>query len=185
MVCGSCHANVSRLSHELRGYTFGLQPGLIQDSGGFCQIVSVKEKSSTRGGPRPTPFSFHIVYRRNSKGPRAHSAALLIFADADIPDTVGILGCNMLFLGNVGQDVRANLPKLRRHMPATGRDLQILQIQFRGPQPILFTRVRSTRKRPEDSPDRASHPDGRRAAGNEYLALLGMLIDTPHPRFWN
>ena len=46
MVCGSCHANVSRSSHELQGYTFGLQPGLIQDSGGFCQIVSVKEKTT-------------------------------------------------------------------------------------------------------------------------------------------
>src|SRR5579859_7649901 len=46
MVCGSCHANVSRLSHDLQGYTFGLRPGLIQDSGGFCQIVSVKEKTT-------------------------------------------------------------------------------------------------------------------------------------------
>jgi hypothetical protein len=40
MVCGLCHANVSRSSHDLQGYTFGLQPDLIQDSGGFCQIVS-------------------------------------------------------------------------------------------------------------------------------------------------
>jgi len=46
MVCGSCHANVSRFSHELQGYTFGLRPDLIQDSGGFCQIVSVKEKTT-------------------------------------------------------------------------------------------------------------------------------------------
>jgi hypothetical protein len=60
MVCGSCHANVSRSSHELQGYTFGLQPGLVQDSGGFCQIVSVKELFDFR--KRATllewPFSF-------------------------------------------------------------------------------------------------------------------------------
>jgi hypothetical protein len=35
----------------LQGYTFGLQPGLIQDSGGFCQIVSVKELFDVRKGP--------------------------------------------------------------------------------------------------------------------------------------
>ena len=54
MVCGSCHANVSRTSHELQGYTFGLQPGLIQDSGGFCQIVSSQREdnfSSVFQGP--------------------------------------------------------------------------------------------------------------------------------------
>jgi hypothetical protein len=46
MVCGLCHANVSRSSHELQGYTFGLQPDLIQDSGGFCQIVSSQNSES-------------------------------------------------------------------------------------------------------------------------------------------
>jgi len=54
MVCGSCHANVSRSSHDLQGYTFGLQPGLIQDSGGFCQIVSSQREnnfSSVSQGP--------------------------------------------------------------------------------------------------------------------------------------
>jgi hypothetical protein len=42
--------------------------------------------------------------------------------------TIGVFSRNMLVLGNVGQSVRRNLPKLWRHLPATGRDLQILQI---------------------------------------------------------
>ena len=36
----------------------------------------------------------------------------------------------MLFFDHVGQNVRADLPKLRRHLPPTGRDPQILQIQL-------------------------------------------------------
>ncbi len=45
---------------DLEGYTFGLRPGLIQDSGGFCQIVSVKEPFDFRKGPlfQSGPFFF-------------------------------------------------------------------------------------------------------------------------------
>jgi hypothetical protein len=63
MVCGSCHANVSRSSHELQGYTFGLQPDLIQDSGGFCQIVSSQREnnfSSVSQGRVLTPRPFFL-----------------------------------------------------------------------------------------------------------------------------
>ena len=63
MVCGSCHANVSRSSHELQGYTFGLRPGLIQDSGGFCQIVSSQRENNSTSASQgrvltPRPFFF-------------------------------------------------------------------------------------------------------------------------------
>ena len=69
MVCGSCHANVSRLSHELQGYTFGLRPGLVQDSGGFCQIISVKEINITVGvGLGPPLFLFQFVSSEIEKG---------------------------------------------------------------------------------------------------------------------
>src|SRR5580693_322229 len=64
MVCGLCHANVSRSSHELQGYTFGLQPDLIQDSGGFCQIVSSQtadQYSSASQGRVLTPRPFFFV----------------------------------------------------------------------------------------------------------------------------
>ena len=91
----------------------------------------------------------------------------------------------MLFLGYVGQDVRANLPKLRRHLPPTGRDLQILQIQFRGAEPIFSRRACATEKRTEDSPNRAGDSYRRRAARNQYFELLGGLINTLDPHFWN
>jgi hypothetical protein len=56
--------NVSRSSHDLQGYTFGLQPGLIQDSGGFCQIVSSQREdnfSSVFKGPDKVGALFLLV----------------------------------------------------------------------------------------------------------------------------
>jgi hypothetical protein len=78
----------------------------------------------------------------------------------------------MLFLDNVGQNVRANLPKLRRHLPPTGRDLQILQIQFFWHEQFLSERAGLTKKRSADCPHRARYPNGSCIDRDEYLALL-------------
>lgn len=87
MVCGSCHAIVSRSSHDLLGYTFGLQPGLVQDSGGFCQIVSSQRQinsiSPSQGrvlAPRPffllsSALPWHLDPRRNA----SQSLARILF----------------------------------------------------------------------------------------------------------
>lgn len=86
--------------------------------------------------------------------------------------TIGIFSRNMLFLDNVGQNVRANLPKLRRHLPPTSRDLQILQIQFFWHEQFLSERAGLTKKRSADRPHRARYPNGSRTNRDEYFALL-------------
>jgi len=86
--------------------------------------------------------------------------------------TIGIFSRNMLFLDHVGQNVRANLPKLRRHLPPTGRDLQILQIQFFWLERLLSERAGITKKRSADCTHRARYPNGSRINCDEYSALL-------------
>ena len=86
----------------------------------------------------------------------------------------------MLFLENVGQNVRANLPKLWRHLPATGRDLQILQIQFFKPPCVLPERAGSPKKRSAIGCDRTRHPSGIHIARHQHL-LAYQLNDSPHP----
>lgn len=93
----------------------------------------------------------------------------------------------MLFLDHVGQNVRANLPKLRRHLPTTGRDLQILQIQFFGHEQFLSERAGLAKKRSADGPHRARYPNGSCIDRDGYFALLTCsstsLRDLGWPRF--
>ena len=77
---------------------------------------------------------------------------------------------NMLFLANVGQDVRTNLPKLWRHLPPTSGDLQILQIQFFKHEYFLPEPVGAPKKRPADCCDRTGYPGGSPVARHPLLA---------------
>jgi hypothetical protein len=78
----------------------------------------------------------------------------------------------MVFLENVGQNVRANLPKLWRHLPTTGRDLQILQIQFFKHNYVLSERAGPPKKRFADCCGRTRYPNGNHIARHQHLALL-------------
>jgi len=86
--------------------------------------------------------------------------------------TIGIFSRNMLFLDNVGPNVRANLPKLRRHLPPAGRDLQILQIQFCQCQFVLFEGVGPTKWRSADRRGHTRYLNGSRTDRDQHLAAL-------------
>jgi hypothetical protein len=88
----------------------------------------------------------------------------------------------MLFLENVGQNVRANLPKLWRHLPTTGQDLQILQIQFFKHKFVLSERVGPPKKRSADCCDRARDPNDSLIARHQHLALLAYRCTIRHTR---
>jgi len=78
----------------------------------------------------------------------------------------------MLFLDNVGQNVRANLPKLWRHLPTTGRDLQILQVQFFRHKYVLSEQASPPEKRSAHCRDRSRDPNGSRVTRDQHFALL-------------
>jgi hypothetical protein len=86
--------------------------------------------------------------------------------------TIGDFSRNMLFVDNVGQNVCANLPKLRRHLPSTSGDLQVLQIQSCKCQFVLLERADPTKRRSEDSDYHTRHRHDRRSIPDQYLALL-------------
>jgi len=93
----------------------------------------------------------------------------------------GVFARNMLFLENVGQSVRANLPKLWRHLPPAGRDLQILPMPFFKPQCLLSERVGPRQKRSADCYDRSRYPSNSHIAGHQHLTPSVSLHDSPHP----
>ena len=86
--------------------------------------------------------------------------------------SIGVFSRNVLFLENVGQNVRANLPKLWRHLPPTGRDLQILQIQFFERRCVLSEPAGPPKKRPVDCADRTRYPSGSHMARHQHVRLL-------------
>ena len=68
----------------------------------------------------------------------------------------------MLFLDNVGQDVRTILPKLWGHLPAPGADLQVLQIQFSWREELLSKLVPPAKEIPPHCRNHLGDPDGSR-----------------------
>jgi hypothetical protein len=113
-----------------------------------------------------------------------HSAALFVFNAEELQTvnhrTIGTCPRNMLFLDNVGQNVRTILPKLWRHLPAPGADLQILQIQFSRRQDILSELARPAKAAPPRCRNHLGDCDGCRFNRDQRLELIFSQL---HSRF--
>ncbi len=96
--------------------------------------------------------------------------------------TIVIFFCNVLFLGNVGQNVCAILPKLRGDLPSPGGNLQILPLQFSRWQDDFSGAACATKGSAQDCAGPTGYPDGSCIVGDERPSLLACSRTFCRPR---